>query len=294
MTIIEGRCPYTEGPHFTHDWPLQGQLIRCNGEPSNEWLEMNDASSFRKARRDPPFGTEESRAAYKSKREELDTEHPHYREELCFIDGCFDVASKHGVAFYTGGGRKKHEGHLCRYHYGIVLQTPSSLLTGEMTDEGKLKLVRLPSVHQCDGCSDCDSHAIPRKQREGDQPLPVKNEQPIIQELVMEDLKKRLELGIQRYGTGLQPFNGRDALQDAYEEAMDLTVYLRQLIYERDSKADGCVVDSAPLYDGGEGLFCATCSDIMDEYVLWEGHNKREAELIQTVKSRLRDYGEER
>jgi hypothetical protein len=73
------------------------------------------------------------------------------------------------------------------------------------------------------------------KNREGDQPMPVLNSNPIIQELVMEDMRSRLDLGIQRYGTGLQANNGRDMLQDAYEEALDLCVYLRGVIYERDN-----------------------------------------------------------
>jgi hypothetical protein len=33
----------------------------------------------------------------------------------------------------------------------------------------------------------------------------------------------------------LQAFNGRDALRDAYEEALDLACYLRQAIAERDA-----------------------------------------------------------
>lgn len=74
-----------------------------------------------------------------------------------------------------------------------------------------------------------------RGQREGDQPLPVPNSLPIIHDLVIEDMKQRLALGKRRYGTGLQPFNGRDALWDAYEEAQDLCAYLRQAIYERDN-----------------------------------------------------------
>ena len=37
-----------------------------------------------------------------------------------------------------------------------------------------------------------------------------------------------------RYGTALQPHNGRDALLDAYEEALDLAMYLKQAIVERD------------------------------------------------------------
>lgn len=71
------------------------------------------------------------------------------------------------------------------------------------------------------------------KQREGDQPLPVPNDETDIQTLVMRDIEDRRELGIRRYGTALQPHNGRDALQDAYEEAIDLAMYLKQLIVER-------------------------------------------------------------
>jgi hypothetical protein len=52
----------------------------------------------------------------------------------------------------------------------------------------------------------------------------------------MQDMQSRHELGIKRYGTPLQPHNGRDALRDAYEEALDLAVYLRTAIFERDGK----------------------------------------------------------
>ncbi|MEO6034334.1 MAG: hypothetical protein ABIQ35_03680 [Verrucomicrobiota bacterium] len=34
----------------------------------------------------------------------------------------------------------------------------------------------------------------------------------------------------------LQPFNGRDALHDAYEEVLDLAQYFRQALYERDGR----------------------------------------------------------
>ena len=45
-----------------------------------------------------------------------------------------------------------------------------------------------------------------------------------------------VELGLERYGTKLQTFNGRDALWDAYQEALDLVMYLRQAIMEREAK----------------------------------------------------------
>lgn len=70
--------------------------------------------------------------------------------------------------------------------------------------------------------------------REGDQPLPTPNDRPDIQSLVLEDIRERRNVGIQRYGTPLQAHNGRDALRDAYEEALDLVMYLRQMMEERE------------------------------------------------------------
>lgn len=66
-----------------------------------------------------------------------------------------------------------------------------------------------------------------------EQPMPTKNDGPCIQDLVIADIEKRKAIGLQRYGTLLQPFNGRDALRDAYEEALDLCQYLRQALEER-------------------------------------------------------------
>lgn len=68
------------------------------------------------------------------------------------------------------------------------------------------------------------------------EPAPIKNDQPAVWDLVLADIKERDEIGMQKYGTRLQPFNGRDVLVDAYQEALDLVVYLRQAIYERDGK----------------------------------------------------------
>lgn len=59
-----------------------------------------------------------------------------------------------------------------------------------------------------------------------------------ITELVIADLKQRRELGILKYGTTLQAFNGRHALIDAYQEALDLCQYLRQAIEEQNKIVD--------------------------------------------------------
>lgn len=54
-----------------------------------------------------------------------------------------------------------------------------------------------------------------------------------IVDLVQRDLDVRRELGRARYGDELRAQNGRDALRDAYEEALDLACYLRQALAER-------------------------------------------------------------
>lgn len=51
-------------------------------------------------------------------------------------------------------------------------------------------------------------------------------------ELVKQDLIDRAEMGEKKYGEKLKPFNGRSSLVDAYQEALDLCMYLRQKIYE--------------------------------------------------------------
>lgn len=73
-------------------------------------------------------------------------------------------------------------------------------------------------------------------QREGDQELPKPNNRPAIQDLVLQDMLARKMIGIQRYGTPLQPHNGRDMMQDLYEELLDACNYIRGMIYERDGK----------------------------------------------------------
>lgn len=66
------------------------------------------------------------------------------------------------------------------------------------------------------------------------EPMPVVNDETDIQALVMRDIESRREMGIRKYGTALQPFNGRNALKDAYEEVLDLAMYLKQALVEQE------------------------------------------------------------
>jgi len=55
--------------------------------------------------------------------------------------------------------------------------------------------------------------------------------------LVLRDIKARVDMGIGKYDTVLQSNNGRDSLMDAYQEAIDLVMYLRQAIEERNEQS---------------------------------------------------------
>lgn len=63
------------------------------------------------------------------------------------------------------------------------------------------------------------------------------SEKKAVWDMVIEDMRARDALGVERYGTRLVADNGRDALLDAYEEALDLCVYLRQALAEREKLA---------------------------------------------------------
>lgn len=89
------------------------------------------------------------------------------------------------------------------------------------------------------------------------QAMPVKNDHPCVQDLVIADLRAaigqaddfgqllvdtrviddieaRKAIGLAKYGTLLQPFNGRNAYVDAYQEALDLAQYFKQIELEGD------------------------------------------------------------
>ena len=50
--------------------------------------------------------------------------------------------------------------------------------------------------------------------------------------LVISDIEMRARVGEKKYGECLKAFNGRNSLQDAYEEALDLSMYLKQRLVE--------------------------------------------------------------
>jgi hypothetical protein len=93
------------------------------------------------------------------------------------------------------------------------------------------------------------------------EPAPKANNHPAIADVVAaefvgrgsdpaiaEDIMARKAFGLQKYKTPLQPFNGRDTLNDLYQEVLDAVKYARVVLYEAQvsHKRDN---DEAGLYE---------------------------------------------
>lgn len=63
------------------------------------------------------------------------------------------------------------------------------------------------------------------------QQMPIQGKEDVVPH-VIKDLHLRSDVGLETYGTRLQTHNGRNVLQDAYEEALDMACYLKQAILE--------------------------------------------------------------
>lgn len=68
------------------------------------------------------------------------------------------------------------------------------------------------------------------------EPPPTPNAHPAVWSLVLKDMIDRDQTGRAKYGTPLQPHNGRRFLVDLYQELLDAAVYVRGRIYEEDGK----------------------------------------------------------
>lgn len=98
---------------------------------------------------------------------------------------------------------------------------------------GKLKRLmnerdNLKRCGEYSGCVKVDLGDVKEKE------VAMQKNKPVVAQ-VMIDLTERMEIGIKTYGEALRANNGRDALQDAYEEALDLACYLKQAMIERDN-----------------------------------------------------------
>lgn len=74
---------------------------------------------------------------------------------------------------------------------------------------------------------------MPYNERLVQEQAPPQQTQGDIWLLVLQDMEARRQMGITKYGMPVQVNSGRDRLVDAYQEALDLCVYLRAEIEER-------------------------------------------------------------
>jgi len=74
---------------------------------------------------------------------------------------------------------------------------------------------------------------FPKTNASEPQPPPETGNKVVV-DVVLADIRERAETGKLKYGTYLQTNNGRDALWDAYQEAIDLVMYLRQKLLEQE------------------------------------------------------------
>ena len=65
------------------------------------------------------------------------------------------------------------------------------------------------------------------------EPAPTATENSrIVAVYVMADMMQRVQSGLDSYGVPLQTDNGRNALQDLYEELLDAVMYVKQKLME--------------------------------------------------------------
>lgn len=128
--------------------------------------------------------------------------------------------------------------------------------------DGTSKIVALTRIEE--------AVEAPTKQRPGDQPLPTSEpSEHDVQSLVIADIEARRQVGIKRYGQGLQTFNGRDTLLDAYEETLDQAVYLRSLMEAQRATLDHLIdVSDAALRAANPGLTRATSRSLAEQALM--------------------------
>jgi hypothetical protein len=86
--------------------------------------------------------------------------------------------------------------------------------------------------------------------------------------LLIADLEARAAAGLATYGRPLQTFNGRNAAQDALEEALDLAQYLKQVVLEQEAAAVRWVKVVSPIVCWECGHLVIATNDDPAEVVL--------------------------
>ena len=109
------------------------------------------------------------------------------------------------------------------------------------------------------------------------QPFP-RSEDPDVWPLVIKDMEDRNELGRVKYGIPLRTHNGRSALVDAYQEVLDLSVYLRQEIEERRFLEDA--LDSARKVPGFEKAEACSIGKVIDSLAKFASESRERSRVL--------------
>lgn len=73
-------------------------------------------------------------------------------------------------------------------------------------------------------------------------------------EILIADMRDRRQFGLDKYGTLLTAYNGRNHLVDAYQEVLDLLAYLSNTLVEK-GVFDAALRDEADLLDEHVSMF---------------------------------------
>lgn len=94
---------------------------------------------------------------------------------------------------------------------------------------------KLPAERCVCGVVGCMKGCTPVRPAAAHEPPPTPGRERVL-DAVLEDLRARAEEGRKKYGTYLETHNGRRGLMDAYQEALDLVMYLKQCLMEEKLK----------------------------------------------------------
>lgn len=108
---------------------------------------------------------------------------------------------------------------------------------GVLADDPGPALPEVPVsyVERGDGTAEFTTSQVPTRSipRQGEQGLPTINDRPNAQDALIKAIEERKAIGLERYGTLLQPFNGRNSFKDILDEFVDGAVYGMALEMER-------------------------------------------------------------
>lgn len=111
-----------------------------------------------------------------------------------------------------------------------------------------------------------------------EQPKPIhRADLGSVQDAVIEKIQQRKKIGLERYGTLLQPHNGRDAFRDLEEELLDALQYVTQYQLERPF----WIALFKPIYTIAAGIPVAWRPDNAQEVTVFTRVSEKQRKLLE-------------